>query len=150
MILLFTTDHCTWCPVVKDMIQEENDALGDAFPVHEINIERCPNIAEVFGILVVPTLVSGATMLSGVPSPTDLRSFLIQSITHGPGPGFQTPPPLVSAQGLATTQSSLQRESGRLSHLARAEEQFLDMHGVEDSSQEHEETSSVEKTSHSA
>ncbi len=80
MILLFTSDHCAWCDVVKGMIESESDTFEDPESIHEINVDRHSQIAEAYGILVVPTLVSRGCMLSGVPCEEDLRSFLLQSI----------------------------------------------------------------------
>lgn len=80
MIFLFTSEKCTWCDVVKRMLEEE---LGDFIPpseIYEVDIERYQHIAEAYNILVVPTLVAGGQSLSGLPTESDLRSFLIQSI----------------------------------------------------------------------
>jgi len=80
MILLFTSDHCAWCDVVKGMIENENEGFEDPESIHEINVDSHSQIAEAYGVLVVPTLVSRGYMLSGVPCQEDLRSFLLQSI----------------------------------------------------------------------
>ncbi|MHA2377648.1 MAG: thioredoxin domain-containing protein [Candidatus Thorarchaeota archaeon] len=80
MILLFTSDHCAWCDVVKGMIESESEGLEDPEPIHEVNVDRHSHIAEAYNILVVPTLVSRGHMLTGVPCQEDLRSFLLQSI----------------------------------------------------------------------
>jgi hypothetical protein len=80
MILLFTSDHCAWCDVVKGMIENENDGFEDPESIHEINVDSHSQIAEAYGILVVPTLVSRGYMLSGVPCQEDLQSFLLRSI----------------------------------------------------------------------
>ena len=82
MILLFTSDHCTWCDVLKSMLQEEWNDLGISEQIHEVDVEKHTYIAEAYGILVVPTLVTGNQKISGVPSSDDLRSFLIQAISH--------------------------------------------------------------------
>jgi hypothetical protein len=80
MILLFTSDHCAWCDVVKGMIENENEGFEDPESIHEINVDSHSQIAEAYGILVVPTLVSRGYMLSGVPCQEDLRLFLLRSI----------------------------------------------------------------------
>ncbi len=81
MILFFTSDHCAWCPALKQMLHEELDSMGCTVSIHEINIESYPHIAEIFGILIIPTLVHNDAILSGIPSITDLRAFLFHSIT---------------------------------------------------------------------
>ncbi len=84
MILLFTSPHCVWCDVVKDMVETECDTIGETTRLYEVNIERHTHIAETYGVLAVPTLVSGSVSLSGVPCSDDLRSFLFQSIAGRP------------------------------------------------------------------
>ncbi|MFW9960219.1 MAG: glutaredoxin family protein [Candidatus Thorarchaeota archaeon] len=77
MILLFTSNHCTWCDVLKRMLNEESDELGILQPIFEVDVDRHHHIAEAYGILVVPTLVAGMQKISGVPTKSDLRSFLL-------------------------------------------------------------------------
>ncbi|MCK4483920.1 MAG: thioredoxin family protein [Candidatus Thorarchaeota archaeon] len=84
MILLFTSPHCAWCDVVKDMVETECDTIGGTTRLHEVDVERHTHIAETYGVLTVPTLVSGSISLSGVPCSDDLRSFLFQSIAGRP------------------------------------------------------------------
>ncbi len=84
MILLFTSPQCAWCDVVKDMVETECDSIGETTRLHEIDVERHTHIAETYGVLTVPTLVSGSHSLSGVPCSDDLRSFLFQSIAGRP------------------------------------------------------------------
>jgi thioredoxin-like negative regulator of GroEL len=82
MILLFTSKHCTWCDIVKNMIEEESSELGCREPLFEVNVEHHSHIAEAYGIFMVPTLVSRNNMLSGVPCQDDLRAFLLRSLTE--------------------------------------------------------------------
>jgi len=77
MILLFTSNHCTWCDILKRMLDEESDELGGLQPIFEVDVDKHHHIAEVYGILVVPTLVAGMQKISGVPTQSDLRSFLL-------------------------------------------------------------------------
>jgi thioredoxin-like negative regulator of GroEL len=77
MILLFTSNHCTWCDILRKMLEEESDTLGSLQPVFEVNVDRHHYIAEAYGILVVPTLVAGSQKISGVPTQSDLRSLLL-------------------------------------------------------------------------
>jgi thioredoxin-like negative regulator of GroEL len=79
MILLFTSDHCMMCDMVKGMLEEEEADLGETATVCEVNVERHPVIAEVYGVMVVPTLVAGGKALYGVPCESELRSFLLQA-----------------------------------------------------------------------
>jgi hypothetical protein len=60
------------------MIENECLSLGQEFPIYEVSIEECRQIAEAYGILSVPTLVAGNKILSGVPGQSDLHSFLLQ------------------------------------------------------------------------
>ncbi len=78
MILLFTSDHCVWCDVLKTMLDEESEELGLHQSVFEVNVDKHYHIAEAYSILVVPTLVSGMQKISGVPTSSDLRSFILQ------------------------------------------------------------------------
>jgi glutaredoxin len=84
MILLFTSPHCVWCDVVKDMVETECDTIGETTRLYEVDVERHTHIAETYGVSAVPTLVSGSQSLSGVPCSDDLRSFLFQSIAGRP------------------------------------------------------------------
>ena len=79
MILLFTSEHCTWCDMVRNMIENECHSLEQEIPIYEVSIEECQQIAEAYGILTVPTLVAGSKMLTGVPGHSDLQSFLLQA-----------------------------------------------------------------------
>ncbi|MFX1559593.1 MAG: thioredoxin family protein [Promethearchaeota archaeon] len=83
MILLFTSDQCAWCGVLRSMLEEESEALGTEHNIYEVDVERQYRIAEAYGILVVPTLVAGSCKISGVPETSDLRSFLLQAISSG-------------------------------------------------------------------
>ncbi|MFW9843572.1 MAG: thioredoxin family protein [Candidatus Thorarchaeota archaeon] len=78
MILLFTSDNCTWCDVLKTMLDEESEELGLTQSIFEVNVDRHHHIAEAYSILVVPSLVSGMHKISGVPTTNDLRSFILQ------------------------------------------------------------------------
>lgn len=78
MILLFTSDHCAWCDVLKAMLDEESEELGLLQSVFEVDVDRHHHIAEAYSILAVPTLVSGMHKISGVPTASDLRSFILQ------------------------------------------------------------------------
>ena len=78
MILLFTSNHCAWCDILKRMLEEESDDLGLLQLVYEVDVDRHHHIAEAYSILVVPALVSGMHKISGVPSASDLRSFILQ------------------------------------------------------------------------
>jgi hypothetical protein len=69
--------------MLKSMLEEESDSLGIEQNVYEVDVERQYRIAEAYGILAVPTLVAGAYKISGVPEPSDLRSFLFQAISGG-------------------------------------------------------------------
>lgn len=64
------------------MLQIEFLDLGVPSMIHEVNIEHQPRIAEVYGIMTVPTLVSRRSLISGVPCQDDLRSFLLQSLSE--------------------------------------------------------------------
>ncbi|MGY5853308.1 MAG: glutaredoxin domain-containing protein [Candidatus Thorarchaeota archaeon] len=79
MILLFTSQECTWCEVLKDMLHNEGDGLIDDNSIYEVDIERFRYIAEAYGIMTIPTIVAGGKVLSGVPTSSDLRSFLLQT-----------------------------------------------------------------------
>ena len=83
MILLFTSDHCTWCGVLMNMLEDECQALGTEQQVYEVDVDKQHRIAEVYGILAVPTLVAGSFKISGVPTSSDLRSFLLQAVSRG-------------------------------------------------------------------
>jgi glutaredoxin len=79
MILFFTSEKCTWCDVVKNMLEEELNGFGIETSLFEVDIERHQYIAEAYGVMMVPTLVAGNNSISGVPTETDLRTFVLQS-----------------------------------------------------------------------
>ncbi len=83
MILLFTSDHCTWCSVLMNMLEDECQALGNEQQVYEVDVDKQYRIAEAYGILAVPTLVAGSFKISGVPTSSDLRSFLLLAVSRG-------------------------------------------------------------------
>ncbi|MFW9918646.1 MAG: glutaredoxin family protein [Candidatus Thorarchaeota archaeon] len=83
MIFLFTSEKCTWCDVVKRMLEEEIESFILPSDIYEVDIERYKHIAEAYGVMVVPTLVAGGHSISGLPTASDLRTFLMQSF-----PGF--------------------------------------------------------------
>jgi hypothetical protein len=64
------------------MLEDESEALGTEHNIYEVDVERQYRIAEAYGILAVPTLVAGAYKISGVPEASDLRSFLLQAVSH--------------------------------------------------------------------
>ncbi len=67
------------CDMVKDMLEEEKGTLCDGTTIYEVNVEKHHHIAEVYGVVMVPTLVAGSSVLSGIPCPNELRSFLLQA-----------------------------------------------------------------------
>ena len=83
MILLFTSDYCTWCGVLKSMLENECRALGTEQQVYEVDVEKQHRIAEAYGVLAVPTMVAGSMKISGVPTTDDLHSFLLQAVSRG-------------------------------------------------------------------
>jgi hypothetical protein len=83
MILLFTSDHCIWCGVLKSMLEDESEAIGAEHNIYEVDVDKQYRIAEAYDILVVPTIVAGSYKISGVPTGSDLRSFLLQAISGG-------------------------------------------------------------------
>jgi len=60
------------------MLEEESEQLGLLELIFEVNVDRYHHIAEAYSILVVPSLVSGMHKISGVPTASDLRSFILQ------------------------------------------------------------------------
>lgn len=98
MILLFTSNHCVLCNMVKGMLDQDESDLADVAQVYEVNVERHPFIAEAYGIMVVPTLVAGCKALYGVPSESELRSFILQAAVgdFSRGTGDDPWPPLSS------------------------------------------------------
>jgi thioredoxin-like negative regulator of GroEL len=83
MILLFTSNHCILCNIIKGMLEHEETDIADVATVYEVNVEKHPLIAEAYGIMVVPTLVAGCKALYGVPSESELRSFILQAAVGG-------------------------------------------------------------------
>ena len=114
MILLFTSDHCAWCDVLKTMLEEESEELGLLESIYEVNVDRHHHIAEAFSILVVPSLVSGMHKISGVPTASDLRSFILQ-VNAGARQGFKqdTPHSVLSAARKIQTAKGQEEEMVR-------------------------------------
>ena len=81
MILLFTSESCAWCDILKTMIRTESQDLLRGNFLYEVDIDRHKYITEAYQVQAVPTLVAGATSLTGLPSAEELRSFLLQSAT---------------------------------------------------------------------
>ncbi|NHI83560.1 MAG: thioredoxin [Candidatus Thorarchaeota archaeon] len=82
VILFFTSNQCAWCDIVKEMLENASHELSESTLIYEVNIDRYQSIAEIYGIMMVPTLVSKGNMICGVPTSADLISFLMQSITE--------------------------------------------------------------------
>ena len=90
MIILFTSSKCTWCDVVKGMLDEVLAMYKDILSIYEVNIEQFQFITKDYGFLIVPTLVSKGHVISGGPDMSDLESFLLQAAVETPNEG---PPP---------------------------------------------------------
>ena len=114
MILLFTSDHCAWCDVLKTMLEEESEELGLLESIYEVNVDRHHHIAEAFSILVVPSIVSGMHKISGVPTASDLRSFILQ-VNAGARMGFKKHTP----RSVLRDARKLQTTKGQEEHLVR-------------------------------
>ena len=63
------------------MLEEESEELGSLPSIFEVNVDKYQNIAEAYNVLVVPTLVAGMQQITGVPTSSDLRSFILQIST---------------------------------------------------------------------
>ena len=61
------------------MLEEEIEDFILPSDIYEVDIERYRHIAEAYGVMVVPTLVAGGHSISGLPTASDLRTFLMQS-----------------------------------------------------------------------
>ncbi len=83
MILLFTSETCAWCDILKTMIRTEGTDIIDSRSLYEIDIDRYGFISEAYRIRAVPTLISKSNILTGLPSADELKSFLLQSIAGG-------------------------------------------------------------------
>ena len=83
MILLFTSESCAWCDILKTMIRTECGEIIGGDSLFEVDINRHSYIAEAYQILAVPTLVSGTSILTGLPATDELKSFILQSAISG-------------------------------------------------------------------
>jgi thiol-disulfide isomerase/thioredoxin len=119
MILMFTSNHCVLCNMVKGMLQQDESDLADVAEIYEVNVEKHPLIAEAYGIMVVPALVAGCKALYGVPSESELRSFILQAAVGGLslGAGDDSWPPL----GAMHHCSPRKRESSVRLHIEKPE-----------------------------
>ena len=61
------------------MLNEELRDFDIQSPIYEVDIEKHRFIAEAYGIMTLPTLITGTNILSGLPTESDLRSFILQS-----------------------------------------------------------------------
>ncbi|UCE11661.1 MAG: thioredoxin family protein [Candidatus Thorarchaeota archaeon] len=125
MILLFTSYHCTWCDVVRKMVEDENENIASEASVFEVNVEEYPTFASLYNVLVVPTLVSGRTVISGVPSESDLRSFMLQSVSSQSGSDVK-----LKIQAIMKSRKQVDVPS----RLTMVESRMLDMMGVKNTS----------------
>jgi hypothetical protein len=66
--------------MVKNMLEEQLEEFIVPSDIYEVDIEQYTHMAKAYNILVVPTLVAGGQSLSGLPTESDLRSFLLQSV----------------------------------------------------------------------
>jgi hypothetical protein len=83
MILLFTSKSCAWCDILKTMLRTECVEIVGGNLLFEVDINKHRYIAEAYQILAVPTLVSSSTILTGLPTTEELKSFLLQSAIGG-------------------------------------------------------------------
>ena len=83
MILMFTSESCAWCDILKTMIRTECGEIIGGDSLFEVDINRHSYIAEAYQILAVPTLVSSTSILTGLPTTDELKSFLLQSAIGG-------------------------------------------------------------------
>ncbi len=74
------------------MLEEEAKDLGSLPSIFEVDVDKYQNIAEAYNVLVVPTLVSGMQQITGVPTSSDLRSFILQISTGKRAESFPTDP----------------------------------------------------------
>jgi len=61
------------------MLKEELSDFAIPSPIYEVDIEKHQYIAEAYGVQTLPTLITGTNILSGLPTESDLRSFILQS-----------------------------------------------------------------------
>ena len=78
MRIILADHHAQSLWALKTMLEEESEELGLLDSIYEVNVDHHHHIAEAYSILVVPSLVSGMHKISGVPSASDLRSFILQ------------------------------------------------------------------------
>ena len=91
--------------------------MGTSEQIYEVDVERHTYIAEAYGILVVPTLVTGNHKISGVPSADDLRSFLIQALSRS-GPVNVKKAEAAVFKGIREIRGPIQREPSVLNAQA--------------------------------
>ncbi len=80
MILMFTSEHCMWCDLVRTMLRDEMKSLMIHISIHEVDVNAHEPMTAAYGILSVPTLVTSGATISGLPTRSDLRSFLLQAL----------------------------------------------------------------------
>ncbi|MBN2230826.1 MAG: thioredoxin family protein [Candidatus Thorarchaeota archaeon] len=111
MILLFTSNHCAWCEVLKNMLLEKYEEFGQLDTIYEVNVDVHYHIAEAYGILVVPTLVAGMQKITGVPTETDLRSFILQITSGAKAKGKKVPASSFLREARKIQKTQVQEES---------------------------------------
>ncbi len=129
MILFFTSDHCTWCRVVEQMLNEEVSELGHTLPIIQVDIDRYPTLTKIFNISVVPTLIYHDAVLSGLPSVTDLRDFLLRSLSTSFITGSYDLAQFLQGRRITTTRL-LYSDIQLRQKMAQIEELVLDSKGV--------------------
>ncbi len=96
MMMLFTSAHCIWCQALKTMIAVELEELQCTVRIHEVDIQKQERIAHVYGVSVVPTLIADDSRLTGLPSASDLRSFIL-NVASETSDSPRSPPELIRA-----------------------------------------------------
>lgn len=53
----FWATWCGPCRMLSPVVEEVSQAHGDALAVGKVNVDECPELAQQFGVMSIPTLI---------------------------------------------------------------------------------------------
>ncbi|MEM2143451.1 MAG: thioredoxin family protein [Candidatus Thorarchaeota archaeon] len=79
---MFRSSRCTFCDVLMSMISDELEP-GLQTHILEVDVDEHKDIAQEFGVVAVPTLVSSSSAITGLPDQKELQVFFLRAACEG-------------------------------------------------------------------